>query len=60
MKNVKRVFFLTEEEAKQQRSITGNRLIDWSMPHYELEDGTIVYALHNFGGDVNIRYTDGI
>lgn len=45
MKNVKRTFFLTEEEVKEQIKITGNRLIDHLSPHYELEDGTILYGL---------------
>lgn len=39
MTNVKRVFFITKEEAKQ----LGDYVLDYQ-PHYELEDGTIVYT----------------
>lgn len=45
MENVKRTFFLTKEEAEQQRKITGNSYIDWQSPHYELENGKIVWGL---------------
>lgn len=45
MKNVKRIFFLTEEEAKIKREILGNKYIDFLSPHYELTDGTMVWGM---------------
>jgi hypothetical protein len=40
MTNVKRVFFITEEE----RIALNDPYITEHMPHYELEDGTILYT----------------
>jgi hypothetical protein len=45
MENVKRVFFLTEEEVKEQQKIVGNNLIDHLSPHYELENGEIMWGM---------------
>lgn len=40
MRNVKRIFFLSPEEVKE----LGDRYVVSNMPHYELEDGTILYT----------------
>ena len=45
MNNVKRIFFLTKEEC---RKIDG--FVYSEAPHYELEDGTMMYAKHGFPG----------
>lgn len=44
MTNVKRIFFLTVEEVEAQRKETGDKYISAEGPHFELEDGTIIYA----------------
>jgi hypothetical protein len=45
MVNVKRTFFLTKEEAEEQKNITGNKYIDYQSPHYELESGDIMWGM---------------
>lgn len=54
MKNVKRVFFLTEEEVRKINKETGDGYIYERVPHYELEDGTIIYGKIGYpgGGEV--------
>jgi len=44
MTNVKRVFFITRAEAEKIRKEIGDAYIMEDMPHYELEDGTIMYG----------------
>ncbi len=44
MQNVRKVFFLSESEAKEKREKLGDAFIDHLMPHYELEDGTIIWG----------------
>ena len=44
MLNVKRTFFLTKAEVDSLRKITGLGDITERAPHYELENGTIIYA----------------
>lgn len=44
MIDVKRTFFLTDEETEQFQKITGDKYILKGMPHYELSDGTVMYA----------------
>ncbi len=51
MQNVKRTFFLTKEEVKKQQEITGNQYIDYGSPHYELEDGTIMWGQLGYPAD---------
>jgi hypothetical protein len=41
--NVKRTFFITEEQAKILREEKKDNYIGHRMPCYELEDGTILY-----------------
>lgn len=43
MKEVKKIFFLSEEEVKELHK-QGDNYIVHEAPHYELEDGTIIYA----------------
>lgn len=50
MINVKRTFFLTAEEAKE----IGDYVAD-NMPHYELEDGSILYTCGG-GADYAIEH----
>lgn len=40
MVNVKKVFFLTEDEVKR----LGDKYVVHDMPHYELDDGSILYT----------------
>lgn len=40
MKNVKRIFFLSEGEVKDLK----DGYIDYQMPCFELEDGSILYG----------------
>lgn len=47
MLNVKRTFFLSEEEAKQ----ISDGYITHKLPHYELEDGTIFYGKLGYPAD---------
>lgn len=44
MTNVRRIFFITEVEAKQLRIEFDDPYIAHDMPHYELEDGTVQYG----------------
>lgn len=44
MTDVKRIFFLTEDETKKLCEETGDQYILNKMPHYELESGVILYA----------------
>lgn len=59
MLNVKRVFFFeNDEEAEAVRKKTGDRYIMTHMPHYELENGEIVYSCggaSDFAMDVIVR-----
>lgn len=50
MKNVKRIFFLGEKEVKA----LGDVYLVSNMPHYELEDGTILYT--KAGGPANMEH----
>ncbi|HUH57848.1 MAG TPA: hypothetical protein VL020_04980 [Pseudomonadales bacterium] len=50
MTNVKRVFFITKEE----RIALGDLYVTENMPHYELEDGTILYT--KAGGPSSIEH----
>lgn len=47
MKSVKRVFFLTASEVKQ----LNDPYILTHMPHYELEDGAVVYTKGAYSQD---------
>jgi len=42
MTNVKRVFFITKEERQELNKIDGYILHD--LPHFELEDGRVLYG----------------
>lgn len=44
MKNVKRTFFLTQEEVKEVNDKFNDGYIIHELPHYELEDGIILYG----------------
>lgn len=48
MRNVTRTFFLTKEEAESQRAIIGMRNIAYQVPHYELDDGSILWGWHSY------------
>lgn len=52
MKNVKRTFFITLEEAKA----LGNIYISQCLPHFELEDGTILYGYVVYREQTEIRW----
>lgn len=44
MMRVKNIFFLTMEETEREREYTGNHYIDYLSPHFELENGSIIYG----------------
>lgn len=54
MKKVKRTFFITESEAKELRKKFKDGYIYHQVPHFELEDGTIIYGKIGYpaGGEV--------
>lgn len=52
MKTVIRTFFLTLDEAKALHNI----YISQCLPHFELEDGTIMYGYLSYGEVTEVRY----
>ena len=48
MTNVKRTFFLTKEECKRIGEETGDEYISPELPHYELDDGTLMYGKQGY------------
>lgn len=54
MKNVKRTFFLTKEEAEQQQKVMGISNIDYNSPHYQLEDDSIIWGVFEYVSNTRI------
>lgn len=60
MKNVKRTFFITAEEAQSIRNETKNEFTTHLLPHYELEDGSIIYSGTTFVEDGEVVHVSTI
>lgn len=58
MIKVKKVFFLTDEETDDLIDLTGDKYILKNMPHYLLEDGTMLYSTggaSDYATEVKVR-----